>query len=185
MDTIIDQFVTHDPIILYNHCLQYILLYQNKKSFLGKCLEKIIQLFNIQITEIVNICIHDIDNLYSKEFYIHYRTQYVNKIKFLLHICKYKHTDSPVNHSNKYIHNSIIQRFYSQEMHQITKFNQCILFVDKVLNINNHFPKIKYVIKGNLIENNEIIYSNVVVDNHTIPNEDDISRLPPKKRYRK
>ncbi len=200
MDYIYNKFITHDPLKIYNYSLHFVICYQKKKTLIGRCLDKMIQMFNEQISEIVNICIHDIDNLYYKQYYLYYRDQYLKFISCLLFICKYNEDDSPLIKSNKYIHNSIVQQFYLDKLQLIKKFNECIIFVDKVLNIFNHSPSIKYIVKGNLIVPNQYIdYSNVcevvevpddlVVQDHVhhnvVKDEDDISRLPPKKRYRK
>lgn len=215
MDFVFNKFITNDPLRIYNLSLHYIMSYQKKKVFIGKCLERLIDIFNHQITGIVNICIYNIDNLNFKQQYLYYRDIYLKFISMLLYICKFKEDDTPLIKSNKHIHNSIIQKFYSHHLDLIKKYNDCILFVDKVLNIFNTLPKTNYIVKGILIHPHFIIYSNVceVVDvddvkqeedevevnqagsdstvsdstvlDITVLDEDDISRLPPKKRYRK
>ncbi len=188
MNFVLNKFNTNDPLVLYNYCLNYMLSYQRKKLLIYNYLEKLSYMFNHQLCQIINICIHNINNLEYKQIYIHHRNEYLKYIVFLVFMCKYKENDTPLIKSNKYIHNSIINRFYSDKISLIKKFNDCILFVDKVLNIFNHSPNIKYIIKGDLIEPNQYInYSNVceVIEVKDELSDDDINRLPPKKRYRK
>jgi hypothetical protein len=181
MDQIIELFSTNDPMILYNTCIYYVINYQRKKYMLGQYLEEIINYFNNDLSNIINDSIHNISNLNYKKIYIKCRNHYLrNYMTNIYHNCKYNEDDTPINRNYKYINHTIISTFYEDKILQIKKFNHCIKFVDKVLNIFDNLPNIKYMIKGNLIEHNEIIYSNVCEEI-----DDDMKHLPPKKRYRK
>lgn len=175
---------SNNPSVLYNNCLQYIIIYQKKLNVLDKYLDQLIDYFNNELTNIINICIHDISNLNNRLIYIQYRNIYVKEfIKKIYLNYKYNINDSKLVKNNKYINSHILFNLYYNKIIQLKNYNDCIIFVDKILNIFDNLPHRKYIVKGNLIENNEIIYSNVCEE--IIIDDDDISRLPPKKRYRK
>lgn len=172
---------TYNPTVLYHICLNYIFIYQKKVKILDKYLDNIINYFKNSLINIINMFINDISNVNNKLLYMKYRNIYVNKFINKIYLnYNYNTNDTISIKNNKYLNSYILFNLHYDKIDQIKKYNDCIIFLDKLINT---LPSTNYIIKGNLIQNNEIIYSNVC--EVVIVDEDDISRLPPKKRYRK
>jgi len=171
-----------EPIDLFNKCLSYIQSFHHKKEAIKIILDMIIQHFQTKLTDIINQCIHDINNIEKKKIYKQSRMQYIHLLSMS---CIYPYQNFDMEDSSaimhKYINGSIINTFYRNQSILIHKMNKCVQFVDKVLNIHDHLPPVNYNVKGNLIEDNTIKYSNVCEVVNVVEDE---SQLPPKKRYK-
>lgn len=171
------------PDLIYNKCLAYIILYQNKKTSFKLYLEELIQYFEDELSVIINHIIHHLNDEDQWNYYVSLRNQFIIRFKItILSRCKMNPLDpSPIAYMKR-MNNHIIHKFLNETSLQLKKYIRCIIFIDQMYDDFQH--DIHYQIQGNLVQGKEIIYSNVVKLN-PIEELDDINHLPPKKRYRK
>lgn len=166
-----------NPIKLYNHCLDYIMLFQQKKDFLAEKINNVLYHFENYLTLAINDCIHDMNNYHKKRQYILQRNYFITYFKHNIHnTTSYIHSNSSDEHFSNYMNYHIIKQYFRSSVEKIKNILKGIVFVDNVLNIFN-VSDTKYIVIDNIIINGEFIYDNVIEDDH--------DRLPPKKRYRK
>lgn len=165
------------PITLYKHCLDYITIIQYNSNLLLKHLDHLIFHYEHYLTLAINDSIHDINDPIKLRKYKMQRNYFITQFKINISHTHIKPSPNSSNEDwNKFINYHILKYCYRNQIEIIKNILKCILFVDKVLNIFN-VSDIKYIVKGDLIINGEIIYNNVI--------EDDTCHLPPKKRTRK
>jgi hypothetical protein len=172
----------------YNHCLAYVILFQKKKTMIYQYLEELIFEFQTELTPIINMVVHDIKNIKKWKIYAKSRDSFITKFtNNLFNETRFSALDSSDLRYSKKMNIYILKKFNTEFVNILNRYLNCIKFLDNIyldlkINMLNH-----YTIKGNLIQDNQIIYDNVIKEKSILINHeiDDHDKLPPKKRYRK